>query len=434
MIIDSTRWTRSPFFTALLVVAAWACFIGIVVLRQGPPPGGDTVPLTAVTSELASGNLRAAAAIDSLPNLPGYPLLASPLVAAFPSLVGSPTWCRPAPAGPERTLVDTPGWCGFGSGSSEGVAAHTLPPWYRAQGLLGLLTWLVLATGCLALLGVAGADTLSRRAGLLLFLAFLPAASSAIVQLFHPQDILSLGLSIWGVALALRRRWVLAGAIFGVAFLSKQFAVLVFLPALVVAPDFRSRLRLAAPAGAVVAAGLLPFLVVDPRTTFDNLSGFSAGGALAGSTVLTLLGVTGNAGSAVARDAPVLFAVAVCLWAAHRFGRSMARAEPLVALALACVGSRLVFESVIFPYYLLAASVLFFMLDMVGRRSPSGSLAWTAAAAFFVALHPTNRTVDAFGTLGFAVIATGAGLAVLLTKGASVKDSSSLPASDPAED
>lgn len=406
---------RSRFVAALLVAATWACFVGIVILRQGPPPGGDTVPLTAVTSDLASGHLRAAAAVDSLPNLPGYPLLVSPLVAAFPSLVGSPIWCTPARAGQTPMLVTTPDRCGSTPRPSGGSVPRPLPHWYRSQGVLGLLTWLVLATGCLALLAAAHADTLSRRAGLLVFLAFVPAASSAIVQLFHPQDILSLGLSIWGATLALRRRWVLAGAVFGLAFLSKQFALLVLLPALVVAPDRRSRLRLAAPAGAVVAAGILPFLVVDPRATFDNLSGFSAGGAIAGSTVLTLLGATGNAGSAVARDAPVLFAAVLCVWAAHRFGHSIARAEPLVALALACVGSRLVFESVVFPYYLLATSVMFFMLDMVGRRSPYRSLAWTAAAAFFVALHPTNRAVDAFGTFGFAVIATGVGLAVLLT-------------------
>src|ERR1700722_6123424 len=45
---------------ALLVIAA-SCFAAIVIIRQGPPPGGDTVPLTTVTSDLASGHLQAAA-------------------------------------------------------------------------------------------------------------------------------------------------------------------------------------------------------------------------------------------------------------------------------------------------------------------------------------------------------------------------------------
>ncbi len=180
------------------------------------------------------------------------------------------------------------------------------------------------------------------------------------------------------------------------------------------APDLRARARMAGTAVAVFAAGILPFAVSAPRATLDNLTGFSAGGALAGSTVLNLAGVTGSVASAVARDAPVVFAAAVCLWAARRFGPSLARPVPSVSLALACVGSRLVFESVIFPYYLLATSVMFFMLDLVGRRSPYRSLAWCAAAAFFVALRPADHAVDAWGTLILAVVAVGAGLVELV--------------------
>ena len=41
----------------LLLAAATACYVGIVTVRQGPPSGGDTVPLTSVTSELSSGQL-----------------------------------------------------------------------------------------------------------------------------------------------------------------------------------------------------------------------------------------------------------------------------------------------------------------------------------------------------------------------------------------
>ena len=404
---------------ALLVIAA-SCFVAIVIVRQGPPPGGDTVPLTTVTSDLASGHLQAAAGDDSLPNPPGYALVASPLVAAFPSLVGSPTWCTTAsraaslPRRPlsrnDPNLAADAGECGSSARRDAGVVGAGLPPWYRAQGVLGLLAWLVLALGSLALLRAARVDTVARQAGLLVFLAFLPSASSAIVQLYHPQDILSLGLAAWGLAQALRRRWALAGALLGLALLSKQFAVLVLLPALVAAPDLRARARLAAAAVAVFAAGILPFLVAAPRATLDNLSGFSAGGAIAGSTVLSLLGVTGSVASAVARDAPVVFAALVCLWAARRYGPALGTPVALVSLTLACVGSRLVFESVIFPYYLLATSVIFFMLDLVSLRSPYRSLAWCAASAFFVALRPGDQAVDAFGTLILAVVAVAVGL------------------------
>src|SRR5665213_3979758 len=82
--------------TLVLLLAAAACYASIVAIRLGPPSGGDTVPLTAVTSALARGDLSVAASAASLPNPPGYPLLAAPFVAAFPSWVGSPEWCTPS--------------------------------------------------------------------------------------------------------------------------------------------------------------------------------------------------------------------------------------------------------------------------------------------------------------------------------------------------
>ncbi len=427
--VDDERatWARRAISLLLLVLAA-ACYLGIVVARSGPPPGGDTTPLTAVTSALADGNLRVAASAGSLPNPPGYPLLASPFVAAFPSVVGSPTWCTPAakvhapPAGAAHAAVPR----GVIECGAAAIAV-ALPPWYRAQGLLGVASWLVLALGALAVLRAATADSVGRQAGLLAFLAFLPAASSAIVQLFHPQDVVSLGLALAGTAQVLRQRWILAGVLFGAAVLTKQFALLLLLPALVAAPDRRSRVNMAGGAAAVVVGGLLPFLYVDPRATLENLSGFSAGGAAAGQTVLTLAGVHGTVASAVARDAPLLFAVAACAWAMRRPGLRMDRPVNLVALALVCAGSRLVFESVVFPYYLLAASVLVFLLDLVAKRSLHWSLAWCAAAAFFVAFHPGNRVVAAFGTLALAVVVVAYGVVGLRAETAGSRDGSEPP-------
>lgn len=405
---------RHRIVTVVMLVAAAACYAGIVSVRHGPAPAGDTGPLTAVTTALSTGDLGAAAANTSLPNPPGYPLLASPLVAAFRSTIGSPAWCssdsrvapppHPGPGLPEAGITAS------ACGTADPNAA---PRWYRSQGLLGVLAWLVLAAGALALLRAGGADTRGRTAGLLAFLAFLPSASSAIVQLYHPQDIVSLGLALGGLAQALRQRWVVAGLLFGVAILTKQFAVLLLLPAVASVPDRRAGTRLVIPAGLVFAAGLLPFLVSAPHATIANFTGASGGGALAGATVLTQLGATGGIASAIARDAPVVFAALVCVWARRRLGRTLGRPETLVALSLACVGSRLVFESVLFPYYLLATSVIFFLLDLVARRSPHRSLTWCAAAAFFVALRPGSQTVDAIGTLLLAVTGVLAGVAGL---------------------
>jgi Glycosyltransferase family 87 len=403
----------------LLLIAAFACYVGIVIVRQGPPPGGDTTPLTAVTSALASGRLHGAAANDQLPNPPGYALMTAPFVALFRSAVGSPTWCTtPGRAANlhhlsayrhDPTFGEDVGECGSAHRLANGEIRPSLPTWYRAQGILGVASWLVLALGSLALLWAAGAASAAREAGLLAFLVILPAASSAIVQLYHPQDIVSLGLALGAMALLLRNQWIAAGALFGLAVLTKQYALLLLIPALAAAPGTGPRLRVAVSAAVVFGVGLAPFFVSAPHATLANFSGFSAGGAVSGFTVLSLSGVTGSAASAIARDAPVVLALAVCIWAIRRGAWANAPVV-LVALGLACVGGRLVFESVVFPYYLLASSVLFFLLDLVAQRTPHRSLAWSAAAAFFVAISPGNRAVDAMGTLILAVLAVAAGL------------------------
>jgi 4-amino-4-deoxy-L-arabinose transferase-like glycosyltransferase len=217
-------------------------------------------------------------------------------------------------------------------------------------------------------------------------------------------------LSAGGLALVLRRRWAAAGLLFGLAFLTKQFAVLVLLPALVAAPDGRGRRRIIGAAVTVVVVGLLPFLAVAPHTTLENLSGIGSGGAVTGATVLSILHAPSTVSSIVARDLPIVFALLASWWAWRRSGSRVLETGPLLGLVLACLASRLVFESVIFPYYLLAASVAFVLLDLGLGRLPDRSLAWIAATAAFVALRPDNTTVDAIGTLILAVIAVACGL------------------------
>jgi hypothetical protein len=404
-----------------LFVLALAGYVGILVVRQGPPSTGDTPPLTSVTTLLSNGRLHAAADVVSLPNPPGYALLTAPLVVLLRPLIGRETWCTTAGRAQALRLnvalrhtpdfANTVDECGHRALSADGQLGASLPPWYRAQGLLGVLAWMVLVAGSWALLRAAGRTRWASEVALVIFLVILPAASSAIVQLFHPQDLVSLGLSAGGLALLLRRRWAGAGLLFGVAFLTKQFAVLVLIPAFVALPDWRTRRRLALPAVVVTAAGLLPFVVVAPRATLENVSGIGAAGAVAGATILSILHASTTLQSAVARDFPVGFALLASWWALRRARSDLLAAGPLLGLVLACLASRLVFESVIFPYYLLAASVAFVLRDLAIGRLPDRSLAWVAATAVFVTIHPANRTVDAVGTLILAVVAVACGLA-----------------------
>src|ERR1035438_9457021 len=52
-------------------------------------------------------------------------------------------------------------------------------------------------------------------------------------SLFHPQDLLAMGLILCGVASVLRDRWVLAGVLMGLALTSQQFSILVLVVLLV---------------------------------------------------------------------------------------------------------------------------------------------------------------------------------------------------------
>ena len=136
--------TRRALLGLLLLVAGAACYVAVVVARQGPPPGGDTTPLTTVTSALATGQLHAAASEDGLPNPPGYALLTAPFVAAFPSLVGAPTWClttgRAAALHRQSSYDHDPNFaidvneCGtLGQSGASDVSS----PWYRGTGPAG---------------------------------------------------------------------------------------------------------------------------------------------------------------------------------------------------------------------------------------------------------------------------------------------------------
>ena len=221
--------TRRIPTVALVVVylAALGVFVGIVGLRGGPSVG-DAYGVTKPATALANGDLGAAAHDAVLPQPPGYALLTSPFVLALRPLIGSPTWCDAQV--PAVTRVFSP-WC-----APAQLATHR---WYRSQAVLGLVAWLVLVVGSVGLLRAAGAGGGLAEALLVMLLAAIPAASDAVVETFHPQDLVCVGLGAAAIAQALRRRWVATGVLFGVAFLCKQFALLPLVAVVVAVPGWR---------------------------------------------------------------------------------------------------------------------------------------------------------------------------------------------------
>lgn len=315
------------------------------------------------------------------PQPPGYPLLASAFVVVFRPLIGSPTWCSNRPV-PEIVQFLEP----------RCSATHTTrrpapPPWYRSQGLLGVLAWVAMAGGAVFLLRSAGAGGGLLEVGLVGLLAALPAASDALVQTFRPQDLVCVGLLCAGIGLALRRRWMLTGVAFGAAYLCKQFAVLPLIAVLVAVPGWRERAKAAWPAALVVLAGVLPFVIGDASQTLKDLADtFVTGqGSIQTGTVIGLLHVSGPTRLALARDLPLVASLAMSIWARWKVGEGLLRPGPLIGLCVACLATRLIFEVTVQSYYLLAVGVGLLTLDLSRRRVPWRSFAWVALSGAWLA-------------------------------------------------
>jgi hypothetical protein len=362
--------------TAMVAVymAALGVFVGIVTLRGGPSVG-DAYAVTKPAAALADGNLTEAAQDSVLPQPPGYALLTSPLVLVFRPLIGSPTWCDGRVPAATRVLLP---FC-----APDQLATHR---WYRSQGVLGILAWVVLALGCIRLLRTAGTGGGPAELLLVLVLAAMPAAAAGVVETFHPQDLVCVGLVCAGLAETLRRRWVATGVLFGVAFLCKQFALLALVGVVVAVPGWRERVRVVISAAVVVACGLIPFIAVDPSGTWNSLSAVNSGGVgtITSGTVLGLTKLAESTKLLIARDLPVLLAFAMALWARRRAGAELLSAAPLIGLATACLAARLVAEVWFSSYYLLAVSAGLLLLDLAAKRPPVLSFVWIAGTGALV--------------------------------------------------
>src|SRR5580658_5172371 len=252
----------------VVYVGACAVFVIILFVRGGPNPAEtDAHAVTLPTTAISQGDLARAERDTLVPNPPGYPLLMAPLVLALRPWIGSPRWCDDKPVPPilhsfgDAYFLAVLGPCTAKHGADHG---KPYPIWYRSQALLAILGWVVLAVGAAMALRASGAGGGVAEAMLVVALAVFPAASDAIAETFHPQDLMSVGLICAGLALALRARWGWVGVAFGAAFLCKQFAVLPLLAVLAAAPGWRARARILVPVGGVIAAGVVPFYLAAP--------------------------------------------------------------------------------------------------------------------------------------------------------------------------
>ena len=252
--------------------------------------------------------------------------------------------------------------------------------------------------GVVVWLRVAGRGRRVWEPVTLVTLACLPPVWVCVQLVFHPQDLLTLGLSLAAMACACRGKWIGAGILVALAILSQQFALLVAVPLLMLAPA-RRRIPFVA-AGLVTGVMVdIPFLAATSGHALRSITLGTGDTPSIGGTVLWELHLSGAPLVLFSRVAPLAVSVVLSWWIARRLGLSALAPTPLLSLVAVSLALRLVFEQNIFVYYFMALAVCAVLLDVTRGYVRQATVAWLARGGVGVLLHP-GRVVRIARALG----------------------------------
>jgi hypothetical protein len=240
---------------------------------------------------------------------------------------------------------------------------------------IGYLSWPVLMVGVIALLRAAGRGRCGWEPTTLVIIACLPPVWTCVQSTFHPEDLFAMGLLCAAVACALRGSWVGAGILIGLAFLSQQFAILVAVPLLVLAPASR-RLVYGGAAALTVAIVTAPFLLASSGRAAHAIFLGTGNTSGVGGSVLWELDLHGLLLLFISRIVPVAISATIAWWMLRRLGRGALEPAALVSLVAVSLGLRLVFEQNFYLYYFMALSVSLVLLDVVRGHIRGSLVAW----------------------------------------------------------
>ena len=243
----------------------------------------------------------------------------------------------------------------------------------------------------MALLRASGRGRRGWEPATLLLLACLPPVWMCLENFFHPQDLLAMGLALGAVACARRGSWIGAGVLVALATLSQQFALLVAVPLLVVAPANRRWVYAGAASGTTALA---------LAALFASSSSLAIGAALLGSgnsggsgTWLSALHLHGGILVFLSRMVPLELSLVLAWWVARRLGPAVLDPVPLMALIASSLSLRLVFERAMYGYYFMAFVVALVVLDVVRGRLRLSLVAWLAAVSVVFLVGPTTSVL-----------------------------------------
>jgi hypothetical protein len=369
-------WLERPLSgrqCALGWLAAAVIFIGLVRLLGGPSQG-DLSESVYSTWAVAHGQLAC-----SYPptNTHGIPPI------AYPATFVAPLW--PLLSGAVEALTRIGHTAPFPSQAALGPHCSTaLKAMYKwsvsseavASTLrLAYLSWLVLMAGVVALLRAVGRGRRGWEPATLILMACIPTVWTPLVQYFHPQDLVAMGLLLGGLACIQRGWWISAGVLFGLAVTSQQFALLVLVPLVMVAPKDR-RVRFLAAAIGTAAIVLAPLVALTSGRALRAVLVGSGNTVSFGGTVVWEMHLHGSLLVAVSRMLPIFLALALGWWVARQIGLAALNPVPLMSLIATSLSFRLVFEENIFGYYFMALAVALVALDVINGHIRGQVVAW----------------------------------------------------------
>jgi hypothetical protein len=378
-----SSWLERPlsaWWCALGWLASTAIFVAIVQLLGGPS-NGDASFTSGSTWAIAHGQFTCAFPRSAISVAPLYPMLSGALAAttrlghatAFPSGAALGPSC-------DRALRAFNAWS-----SRAGTLTDTLR--------IGYVGWIILLVGVVAVLRACGRGRCCWEPATLAVVACLAPVWMCVESYFHPQDLVAMGLALVSLACARRNRWIGAGILIALAVLSQQFAVLVAVPLLVVAPPLRRpHFALAALATALLAS--LPLIIASSGQAARDVLMGTGDSTLNDGTLVAELHLGGASLFALSRLAPLVLSLLLGIWVVHRLGRAAAL-EPtaLVALVALSLSLRLLFETSLYGYYLMALAVTLVLLDVVQGRFRPALVVWLVVVSLACLVGPNSQPV-----------------------------------------
>ncbi len=377
----------TPWWCVIGWFVATAIFLGLVALFGGPSHIDSRETLYG-TWAVAHGQIACAYPSVSIPGQPPpaplYLLLSGGIAAIaqighgvpFPSAAALGPHCDKAFSAMDRWSLHV------------GAVGPTL--W------IGCVGWLALLVGVVAWLRTVGRGRRGWEPATLFVVACLLPVWMCVQSFFHPQDLVAMGLALCAMACAGRGRWVGAGVLIVLAVLAQQFALLVAVPLLVLAPANR-RVPFAAAGLATGALVVLPLMALTSGHALTSVALGTGGDYSVGGTVLWHLHLSGTPAVLLTRVAPVAVSLALSWWLLRRIGPAALEPTNLISVVAVSLSLRLVFEQNLIQYYFMALGVALILLDVTRGRVRTSVVAWLLAMSLVICSYG----ILPFGAVGW---------------------------------